>query len=1237
MVLTAGSRAYNDGNRPVAIERFREFLRQWAAHKDAPAARFGLALALSEQPNPNYQEILDTLRPAADNAAFADRPLAQHLMGSAHRALGMKAVADAVAKPNEAPTLKNTATAQFTEAIKWFTAAAASFQAKVPAAALPDNQPLPGDLEWASRARCDQAEMLLRLNRPAEVAPLLDIFLKTPHLARSKYFGLAHYYLGHAAFLGKDYLTAGRLLSKLAPFADSNYGVHAKYLLARIHHLANERNEAAALYEALIADHDQKVAVAKQQLGNAAAMASQPEEKARLEFVTKFPPDYIPRSALYWGVLLYEQDRFPEALEKFTQLPTKYPGTPVLAEAALRQGFCQVQLKQGAEAIKTLTPLQDHPQLGDQARWWMARAQVALADPNNAAAYAQALAAAVTQFKTAADRANQLSAADPLAKSRRHDILIEAGDTQQLAKQYKEANDTYQVVLRETPTPDHAELALARVVTACHLAGMLKESEDAAARFVGTYPQSALLGEVLFRQAGNAFASAEIAFAKPDFPNRVQQLPVLYTESIKRNAALIAKFPEFPQIQQARFALAMSQYRQEKWEDAAKLLTEIPAADRMGELVSVPYVLADCLIRTAPASADDALSAGKLLQQLNESIKLLDAFVAAQPNTPQTPDALLKLGHCHQRVADTMAPGNERNTALQTARAAFEKVSSQFGNSPAVPAAVYERANVIQKQGDSNTAINELNRFQNDPLASSPVAPLAIMRMAALQRAVNKAPEAAAALQAARQRHEGPLANDPVRKAWIPMLQYQHGLALVDAKKLPEAQAVFEASAKQFAGKAEGLEAAWRAGQVKVDLVLVKLLPAKAILARMNATPAETTAATAAVQEGLTALRQQAQYFESQIAPAAQLAAGSEGHLRMIYEAAWCHRHIAESEIEVARAKLRDEGQKKLQEARAKATPAGQPVPTVNPPEVPISAVPLQPSEQAARKHYQAVIAAADKNVLGLVARLELAEFLANRAEHDAALPLLVQALDGEPPTELAERLQLRLGSCLLAKGDPNGAGAAFATVQASTIQRNAADARVGTGETMIARKDFPAAIAQLIVFRDTDPWRQVPEVNELGLLRLAQAQAAANQWDQSRNSYDQFVSRFPQSPWIEEARFGSGWAAQNQNQHDPAVALFTQVTKNTKAEVAARAQLQMGLCRLAQQRWEEAKNMLMVVPYTYDYPQWNAPALVGAAKALVQLKKPAEAKPLLEQVVKEYPTTPHAEEAKKLLAEIKL
>ena len=42
-------------------------------------------------------------------------------------------------------------------------------------------------------------------------------------------------------------------------FSDPAFAVHARYLLARTHHLAEERPEASGLYEALLGDYEQQV------------------------------------------------------------------------------------------------------------------------------------------------------------------------------------------------------------------------------------------------------------------------------------------------------------------------------------------------------------------------------------------------------------------------------------------------------------------------------------------------------------------------------------------------------------------------------------------------------------------------------------------------------------------------------------------------------------------------------------------------------------------------------------------------------------------------------------------------------------------------------------------------------------------------------------------------------------------------------------------------------------------
>ena len=69
--------------------------------------------------------------------------------------------------------------------------------------------------------------------------------------------------------------------------------------------------------------------------------------------------------------------------------------------------------------------------------------------------------------------------------------------------------------------------------------------------------------------------------------------------------------------------------------------------------------------------------------------------------------------------------------------------------------------------------------------------------------------------------------------------------------------------------------------------------------------------------------------------------------------------------------------------------------------------------------------------------------------------------------------------------------------------------------------------------------------------------------------------------------------------QYDEAVNVYTQVTGAVATELAARAQLNIGLCRLAQKRYADAATALLVVPFTYDYPELSALALLEAARAL--------------------------------------
>jgi cellulose synthase operon protein C len=1150
----------------------------------------------------------------------------------------VKELAEAIAKPQETPQRKANAKQRFEEAAAQFAAAVPVFSAKLkPPPA--DAKELPVDWEWAARARCDLAEMQLRTQKVKEAQATADLFVKDAVLAKSKYRGLGLYYHGSACFLQKEYVEAGRSLNLLTPFNDPIFGIHARYLLARVHHVQEERAEAAAAYDAVSADYAKQKAAAAEALKQPDKLKNDPDEKARLEALVKDPPpDHVARSVFYLGTLEYEDGKFADALAKLGEFIKQFPTSQLAAEAQLRQGFCLVQLKQFGEAPKTLQPLVDKfPNLADQALLWIAKSQIGAADPTNPQNYDNALKAALDTLRRAADKAQQILPTDPDAKARKGDILIELADTQQLVRLYKEAAATYNQVLNEKLLPARDEEANQRVATALHLAGDYIESDKVCVRFVQAYPKSTLLPAIQFRAAENAYFTALAAEKNPNLPNKAAELPKLFDEAAKRYQLVVERYPEFTYANLARYGLAMTFYRKGDIEKTRAILETIPAPDRTGDLTLVSYLQADCLIRLAPTKADDALAAGKIEDQLKAAVELLDGFIGAQPNGPQTPDALLKLGFCHTRLGGLFAQKPDKDQAFAAARATYEKMMNQFAKHELFPQAVFERAKVIASQGDGNGSTNELRRFANDPaLKAAPIAPLALVQLATQLRGQNKSAEAADVLNKARQEHEANLAKDPARAGWVALLRYHHGVALREAGKLPDARAAFDLVAKQAAAP-EAAEAAMRYGQCLKDEGMQKMDVARKRLATPNLKPEEIPAANKDLDAGLKDLRDsiayldaQAEQLKKQPAPVAQAVS------LCYYEAAWGCRTLADLEVAAARTKIQQTQWQKLNDEAAKKTPPGKTPPTVPMPEVALSAVPVQPSETKARAEYQALIASFPDLPLANDARFELAELHADRGEHDVALKLLKETLDKEPPPDLSDKVRIRIGVVLDAKGDPKAALAQFLAVAQDRKRPLAGQALYRAGECQIQRGELAEAVKLLAVFRDDPAFQNLPGVTDRALLRLGFALGKQSQWDQSRAAYEQVVNRFPSSPWIHDARYGIGWSWQNQKQYDNAANVYAQVASATLTEIGARAQLQIGLCRLEQKKHPEAISALLVVPYTYDYPELSAGALCEAARGMMETKQNVQAQRLLERVLKDHPESKWAEVAKERLEALK-
>jgi TolA-binding protein len=1233
LLLNSARRAYNEHNYGFATARFREFLQRYGGHKDANSARYGLALCLIEGPDHNYNEALQHLQPVAGNASLPDQPYAVYYTAYAHRALGLAELIQGRAKPAEAAQRRNNANARFTEAARHFATAVNAFTGRVKE---PDPaKELPTELEWAARARCDQAEMYLRVLKAKEALTAVIPFLEDRLMVKSRYRRLGLYYHGFSSFLLADYLNAGKSLNQLTPFADPVFGTHARYLLARVHHLDDEKAEAAAHYEGVLSGYAKQVQEAKEALKNPQAFKNDPEEKARLTALASDPPpDHVARATLFLGVLQYEGGKFADALARFNDFQKQFPQSPLIPEAQLRAGFCQVQLKQWTEAVKSLQPLPDkHPHLADQSLLWLGKAQAGGADPANQTAWLQAQKTAIDTLRKAADRA---SAADPETKARRGLILLEMIDIQQGAKLYRDAVNVCNQLLNEKLLPDREPEVLQSLATALHLAGDYTESDKVCVRFQGTHGNSPLLPAVLFRYAENAAFAARGIENNPGAPNRAQELKRLQEETVKRYQALVEKFPEFSQINLARYGLALAHFRKGDFEKAKGTLEAIPQAERAGDLAAVPYLLADCHIRLAPIEAEDALAAGEVSEHMNKAAELLAGFVAASPKAPEVPDALLKLGHCHLRMVDVLAQAPDRAKALAAARAAYERLIQGFPQHALAAQAIFEHARCLALATDVNGAINELRRFTAPPLKTAPIAPMAVLRLSTLLRKQNQAAEAARVLEAARQAHEANLQKDPDRAAWVPLLQYHHGVALKEAGKLPEARQVFENVFRQFPNTPEAIESSLRCGQCLKDEGLRKVEQARKQMAQSGRNPQQQTQDRNLLNEGLKLLGESVRYLETHAEQVRQKKADSPARARMLYDAAWAARAIAEQEIDTTRQRLRQQRWQVLREEAARKTPPGQPTSFVPAPEVPLSAVPVQPAETKTRALYQNLIAAFPDLTQSIDARFELAELFSDRGEHDAAVKLLQEALDREPGPELTEKVRLRLGACLEAKGSTKAALAHFEMVASNEKSPLRAQAVYRAGECHLHIKDYQGAVKELSRFRDFGPFQNIPGLTDRALLRLGHALAGLKQWDASRQAHEQVVGRFPQSPWVHEARYGIGWAHQHKGEYDQAVNAYTQVAAGVVTELGARAQLNIGLCRLAQKRYPEASTALLVVPFTYDYPELNAVALLEAARALAEDKQRDRAVRLLERLLRDHPDGEPAEAARKRLEELR-
>ncbi len=1233
-LVTAGQKAFAVGDFGGATQRYTEVIQKFPNTRQALSARYGLGLVGLSTAEPDFLKTVEWFTAPAADGGFPERGPALYHFAVCQRALGLKELAKPQNNPQEVQQVKQAADGKFNAAQLAFRTAMDWFAGQK-------------QDDWAARSRCDVAEMELRLGKVKEARGTCEPFTKDPVLTKSKHKPLGLYYHGLACFLDRDIPNAGRSLNQLAPFTDPAFGLHARYLIGRVHHLSDEKPEAAVAYDAVLADFEKAKVAAVEALKQPDKFKTQPFELARLRALAGGPvPEAVAGASFHAATIQYETGKFPEALAKFQAFAKTFEKDPLAPDALLRVGFCQVQMRQFDEAVKTLQPLVEKTtRLTDQVQFWLGKAQFGLAlaaDPNNPADRDAKTKAAIDTLRKAIEKTQQLAQQNDLdAKARRPEMLLELADTLQTAKQFKDAVQVCEQLWNENTLPNRKEELLQRIVSAAGAAGDFNKSDERAAEFRRTFPQSTLTAAVAFRVAENAFGKA-LETAKDK--NRAAELKTRLEDAVSKYEEVVKKFPEYDRTAHAKLGVGVCQAQLGNLDAAVKALESIPAPDRGGDLGMAAYLLADCLIRLAPTKAEDALQENQIREKLTAAAGMLDGFAAGNPKAPETPAALLKLGFCLKRLGAGLADPNERNQTLQKAKDAYEKLAKDYPKDALAGQARLESQKVRALQGDRGGAMNDLRGFlTNDATKNDRVAPLALLHLATMHREQNQPAEAAKVLDEQRKRLDPELAKDPERAEWIGLLKYHHGLAVMETQKFADARKLFDEVMQQANGKPVAAEAALRCGQCKIAEARKAIADGQQLRNQAGNDQNKKNQADQAVQNGRNALFQAAEELVNRAEAFKGAMPTGEGRARMLYDAAWAYRELATDEVNGTREAMRRDAHAKLIDEAKKKLPANAPAPNLPVPEIDRAKVPVQRGEDRALNAYKKLFEEFPDAAIGVDARLELAEMRAERNEHAEIVKVLKEALDKEPtdrpvPPDTVERARLRLGASLYATKDFAAAASQFDGVAGNAKSPYFAQALYRCGESLFAQGEYAKAVEKLSPFRDRGELHNVGGVSDRAMLRLGFALIAAKKAEEGRVALETMLQRFGAgNPFAAEARFGFAQALFAQGKFDEAVKAFEAVIAATQSDLAAKAQMGIGQCRLAQKKFGDAASAFLVVPYTYDYPELANAAVLEAARAFEDDKKPEQAEKLLAKLMKDTPVDSEWHQAaKERLAKLK-
>lgn len=249
-------------------------------------------------------------------------------------------------------------------------------------------------------------------------------------------------------------------------------------------------------------------------------------------------------------------------------------------------------------------------------------------------------------------------------------------------------------------------------------------------------------------------------------------------------------------------------------------------------------------------------------------------------------------------------------------------------------------------------------------------------------------------------------------------------------------------------------------------------------------------------------------------------------------------------------------------------------------------------------KGYEFLLQNYPQSPLAERARFEMAELSFDAKNFDAVLAQLQQTITSATDKNVKEQAMFRLGWTYQGKGDADAAAKAFeAMIVGFPQSERVATAHYQAGEMRVKLKEFEAALSH---FTTALAIRNAKDIRESAMIRQGEMQTLTGKFADAGKTYQQFQREFPTSKWIQQARFGAGWSAENQRHYEPAMQHYrTVVAERAADEISARAQFQLGECLFELRRYDEAMQELVRVDVSYKFPAWSSKALFEISRAL--------------------------------------